>query len=134
MSFTVPLHAIAEDLCHREWERCFEPALRTGRQADIPFERLSGEVCPAKAVLPELIELVRACHDRPVHELKPTIRRMIEERHFTEESGDPVSDAGHHELLEHYVELCVHVLERVRRHALTHGHWSSAPTPAQMFG
>ena len=97
-------------------------------------EPMRMQMCPVSWLLPEVLALVSEHRDRPVHELEPTIRRLIEEQDFFEDAGDSMIAERRGELVEEYVRMFVKALERVREEALRHGEWSNLPVTPQMFG
>jgi hypothetical protein len=130
----VPLELIVADLCEREWRRRHQAQLYDATGSAPPLHHVAERVCPLRLIMPSLLRLLQQYHHRPMDELRPTIRRLVEERDFVDECGDPCIDCEHERLMQAYVDLLVHVLERVRRHNLTHGEWSNAPVTPQMFG
>ena len=102
------------------------------------FEREFDEpaigVCPAGWLLPGLLRLMAEHHDRPVNELRPMIRHLIEEHQF---AGHAAIDLRQQDLNDQCIDALVRVLEQVRREAFRNGYWSSAPRrepPIPMFG
>jgi hypothetical protein len=134
MSPTPHLHRVVYDLCRREWHRRVNRMTLGSQGSALTVDQLAERICPMRSLLPELIELMHQHQDQPADQLRPIIRRMIEERDFLDDCGDPCIDCEHDQLLEVYVDLLVHALERVRYHNLTRGEWSTAPVTPQMFG
>jgi hypothetical protein len=135
MSRPVSLESIVLDLADREWRRRYRDGRVHGLAQSLPtLSRLAEQVCPMRSLMPALVELLRENHHRPMTELRPTIHRLIEERDYLDECGDPCVDRQQDWLIAQYVDLLVDVLERVRCYHLTHGEWSNAPVTPLMHG
>jgi hypothetical protein len=135
MSAAVSLDVIVLDLCEREWRRRQQQGETKWINAPVPpLHQVAERICPMRVILPSLTRLLRQQPHRPVAELAPTIRRLVEERDFVDECGDPCIDLEHERLTGEYVDLLVNVLERVRQHNLSRSEWSEAPVTPQMFG
>lgn len=113
----------ARVFCDREWPRHLNARRADGMQ-----------MCPVNWLLPDLLALIAENHDRPVRELQPMIRRLIEEHDFFDDAGDSMVETDRDELIDDYADLFVKALERVRRQALKQGEWSNLPVTPQMFG
>lgn len=129
---TVSPDAALLDLCHREWRR--RPNERRSEQPQPTLDNVSERICPLHTILPPLVQLLRENPDRPMSECRESIRRMIEERDFIDECGDPCIDPAHEQLVRDYVDMLVRVLERVRRHHLAHHVGARTPMTPLMFG
>ncbi|MEX0885199.1 MAG: hypothetical protein WD009_02060 [Phycisphaeraceae bacterium] len=89
---------------------------------------------PPGHLLPELVRLLAESDDRPVRELEVTVRHLVIEQGFIDESGDPVVDAEHGDRRECYVRALLRTLARLRQWAMEHGEWSGLPATPQMYG
>ena len=116
------IESLAVEVFEREWMRVVE--------ADVPTVVLSPS---PRWLLPELVRLLGTC-DHPVRELEPTVRHLVLEHDFVEESGDPVVDARHNERRELYVRALLRTLARLRQWAMERGEWSGLPATPQMYG
>lgn len=120
---------------------------------DLAIELLSREWCfgddaaeagvhvsdgPVAWLLPQLVEMIGECCERPVALQAPTIKRLIVEQTFHGLGGDHVEGGNSAKagtrLIERQVTVVVRVLEAVRLDAIAQGKWSTAPVTPQMFG
>lgn len=90
--------------------------------------------CSLRRMLPELIRMIAENPEQPAQQFEDTIRNLVAEQDFIDDSGDTVVDARHDAVVELYVSVFVDVLEKVRQHAITQGQWSDTPVTPQMFG
>ncbi len=128
MLATATLERTARQIYEHEWERL--------RQSSPTFCDGASplQVCPGPWLLRDLLQLVAETHDQPVSSIAPLIRRLILEKNFIDENGDPCSDHLRRRSIDMHVDLLVRVLEEVRRTAMAEGEWSHVPAAPQMFG
>ena len=131
MNTTGSLEAIARELFVREWEQEY----REGTQLDSSVRRRSCALPQSTLwVLHDLVQMIAASRDRPVHQMAPMIRRLIAEQNFADDCGDPIISADREAQIDLQVKVVLRVLEEVRHLALDQGLWSNAPMTPQMFG
>ena len=82
----------------------------------------------------DLIRLVSESPDRPVAEMRPTIRRVLIERLFVDCNGDTALCAAEHVDIDLFVRTVTQVLESVRADGIETGEWAGTPATPQMFG
>lgn len=116
----------ARELLNQERDRLREGSVWGGED--------SLESGPPAGLLRELLQLLAEMHDRPVHELRPMIRRLVHEHRFVDSPGDACVEAGAARRIERQVELLVRVLEGVRQAAMESGEWSATPAAPLMCG
>jgi hypothetical protein len=119
---------LAIELFGREW------------YCDVDAAELGAHVseCPAASLLPQLVEMIGECCERPVALQALTIKRLIVEQTFHGLGGDHAEGGNSAKagtrLIERQVTVVVRVLEAVRLDAIAQGKWSTAPVTPQMFG
>ena len=123
------LERLAQDYFSHRWQRAVS--------ARGQFSRLQGidrRTCSLRRMLPELIRMIAENPEQPAQQFEGTIRCLVAEQDFVDDSGDLVVDTRHEAVVELYVSVFVEVLEHVRRHAIAVGQWSDTPVAPQMFG
>ena len=120
------LEAAARDLLESE--------LRKEQEDWVKADVTEGTFCPVVWVLHDLMQLVSECHDQPVRQLEPAIRRIILEQESADVHGDDVVDALSQARVERHVNAVIDVLEQIRQQAVHNGQWSDAPVTPLMFG
>jgi hypothetical protein len=130
MLATPQLERTARDIYEQEWDR-----LQRVADTRLDDEPSPLQVCPGPWLLRDLLQLVADSHDQPIDELEPRIRRLILERNFIDENGDPCQDLLRRRAIDLHVTLLVRVMHRVRDVAMQEqGEWSNVPAAPQMFG
>ena len=108
------------------------------RQAAEVIEAAEAETplpgCPVRWLLTDVLQIIAEHHDRPVEQVRPVLRRLVEEHAHFDDSGDAVLDPKHDQSVDQTVELFVEVLEQVRLEAYRQGNWSDAPVTPLMCG
>jgi hypothetical protein len=111
-----------------------EGELRKSQEDWVASDVTEGSFCPVVWVLHDLMQLMSECHDQPVRQLEPAIRRIILEQESADIHGDNVVDALSRAHMERHVNTVIDVLERIRQQAMLNGQWSDAPVTPLMFG
>lgn len=131
MTIHLSLEDLARQVLQSHWDRFVQDRARD----DASSCALAPEVCPLLWLVPEFLNLVLEEHDRPIHELEPIIRRLIDEADFVDENGDTTIGATTHgHEVEEQARLVVAMLMELRASATEHGQWSDAPVTPIMFG
>lgn len=131
MTTHLSLEDSARQVLQSHWERFVQDRTRD----DASSCALAPEVCPLLWLVPEFLNLVLEEHDRPIHELEPIIRRLIDEADFVDENGDTTIGATtHRREVDEQAKLVVAMLTEWRASAVEQGQWSDAPVTPIMFG
>lgn len=117
----------AQDILLQLWRE-----LPPGDHAATENEPSRGVVsaCPVVWVLDDLLRLLAENHDRPVSEMRSSIRRLLLERAYIAN----VMAMGSVPPLEKQVDMTITLLEEVRQMAMSRGQWSDQQAAPQMCG
>lgn len=131
MTTYVTLEDVARQTLQHHWQRFVQD-----RQHDDNTScAMASEICPLLWLVPEFVSLIVHEHDRPVEELEPIVRRLIEEADFVDENGDTTIGAATHEQeVGDQARLVIAALIELRADAADRGQWSDAPVTPIMFG
>lgn len=127
MDAVVVIDSGARRWLEREWTKALGERGETAR-------RVAADECPLAHLLPDLLRLADASHDRSVEDLEMTIRRIILESVFTDSNGDTIDDLADPEVLDLLVQVVVRTLHRLREEAVQRGSWSQEMAAIPMCG
>ena len=87
--------------------------------------------CSAYHVIDRLLRLLDQAHEMSADHLESTVRIILQEQSYTEESTDSAPESVD---LDRQVAVLIIVLESLRQLQIKQGHWSEEPTTPIMFG
>ncbi len=85
-------------------------------------------------LLKDLVAILDQAHDRPAHELTPTIRLLIIEHDFVDDGGDAMLGLSLQTRVDEWVSFFVDLLEDLRLREIGQGQWCEHPAAIPMFG
>jgi len=131
MTTHVTLEESARQALQSHWERLVQE-----RQLDESASHAASPTeCPLLWRVPDFVSLIAQEHDRPIGELEPIVRRLIDEADFVDENGDTmIGTATHDQEVDEQAKLVIAVLEELCAEAVGRGYWSDAPVTPIMFG